>query len=51
MTELEKGADGIAAYFQEQGSDVKAELMDTIENVIGVYRIKAEDGQDVGADN
>ncbi len=51
MAELEKGADSIAAYFQEQGGDVKAELVDTIENVIGVYRIKAEERQDVGADN
>lgn len=51
MAELEKGADGVAAYFQEQGTDVTVELVDEIEGIIGVYRVKAEDRQDVGADN
>ena len=43
MAELEKGADGIAAYFQERGTGVRVELVDKIEDIIGVYRIKAED--------
>ena len=51
MVELAKGVDDIAAYFQGQGNNVKAELVDSIEGIIGVYRIKVEDGQDAGADN
>lgn len=51
MVELEKGAGGIAAYFREQGTDIKVELVDQIEDIIGVYRIKAEDRQDAGADH
>lgn len=51
MAELEKGADSIAAYFQEQGTDVAVELVDKIEDIIGIYRIKAEDRQDAGAGN
>lgn len=51
MAELEKGAGDIAAYFQEKGTDVRAELVDRIEEIIGVYRIKAEGSKDAGADN
>lgn len=43
MAELEKGAEDIAAYFKEQGMDIKVELTDRISDIIGVYRIEAED--------
>lgn len=48
MAELEKGADDIAAYFAEQGIEVRTELTDRISDIIGVYRIEAEDVYDAG---
>jgi len=43
MAELEKGMDDMIAYFQDRGTGVKAELVDQIAYIIGVYRIKAEE--------
>ena len=42
MAELEKGTDGILAYFKEQGIEARAELEDEICGIIGVYKLEAK---------
>lgn len=47
MAELSKGIEAFEAYFADQGADAELELVDTICDVIGVYKIRiAEEKRD-----
>lgn len=39
MAELSKGTDWLIDFYKDQGKQIKIELMDSIEEVIGVYKI------------
>ena len=41
MAELAKRTEGFEAYFSESGEDAEIQLVDTICDIIGVYRVTA----------